>query len=433
MSKRRRVNRPLTGGLPAPELDSDPRWPSEPKAWYGERMCAGADIKPVKVVGVSAVGGGGKTAITRRLAESLGDAIALHFDDYDDSNIHPEDLHRWFRDGANYDAYETPVFTCHLQTLKAGRSVHHPIGGSVGPAGYVVADAPLGRAHSDSGRFIDLMVFIDTPLDVAMTRRVLRDIERETEWTADEALQRVKSELSGYEAGARPIYEHFQQRMRAGSDLIVNGTLSTDLLVEKIRSEMRSRWGDSVGTGWVRERVMDDDLAKFLRPLTPFAEQMVTWTTGTMRLECYLTDRPPPRRYVTSARAIVTDGDRVLVVYDPTGRHIMPGGRLEPGETPEDALRREMMEETGCSLASYRPIGILHYTHTEAVPEGWIFPHPDFLQIVYAGSLGEYHPELREEDEFVLGSEFMPIAEARRMPLNAGQQVFLDAALGECP
>ena len=51
-------------------------------------------------------------------------------------------------------------------------------GSAVGPASYVVADAPLGRAHSDSGRFIDLMVFIDTPLDIAMARRTLRDVER---------------------------------------------------------------------------------------------------------------------------------------------------------------------------------------------------------------------------------------------------------------
>ena len=201
-------------------------------------------MKPVKVIGISAVGGGGKTAVTRRLAEVLGDCVALHFDDYDDTNVHPDDLQRWFADGASYDVYETPVFTRHLQALKSGRSICHPIvGTAVGPASYVAADAPLGRAHSDSGRLIDLMVFIDTPLDVAMARRTLRDIERAMNCTADEALRHVKGELSGYEAQARPIYEHFQERIRAGSDLIVDGTLSIDLIVERIRCEVRSRWG----------------------------------------------------------------------------------------------------------------------------------------------------------------------------------------------
>ena len=169
----------------------------------------------VVIIGISAVTGGGKTAVTLRLTEVLEDAVALHFDDYDDTNVHPDDLQRWFADGADYDAYETPVFTGHLQALKAGRSIRYPIGDeTVAPGRYVVADAPLGRAHSDSGRFIDLMVFIDTPLDVALARRILRDIDRQAGRTTDEALQYVKDELSGYLAQARPLYEEFQERMQ---------------------------------------------------------------------------------------------------------------------------------------------------------------------------------------------------------------------------
>ena len=198
----------------------------------------------VRVVGITAVGGGGKTAVTRRLAGVLGDAVAIHFDDYDDTNVHPADLQRWFADGADYDAYETPLFTRHLQTLKAGHGISYPIGGTiVEPARYVVADAPLGRALSDSGRLIDLLVFIDTPLDVAMARRILRDIE-----LADEPVQHVIAELTGYETRARPIHEHFQERMRADSDLIIEGTLGIDLVVERIRSEVESRWAGRAGS-----------------------------------------------------------------------------------------------------------------------------------------------------------------------------------------
>ncbi len=174
---------------------------------------------------------------------------------------------------------------------------------------------------------------------------------------------------------------------------------------------------------------MDEDLAAFLAPMTAFAEEMVAWPTGAMRLACYLTESSPPRRYVTSARAVVTDGDRVLVVQDPTNEHIMPGGRLEPNETPEDALRREMLEETGWSLSSFRPIGILHFHHTNPAPEGWTYPYPDFLQIVYAGTPGEYHPEQKEVDGYELASEFVPVVEVRQLPLDAGQHVFLDTAI----
>ncbi len=195
----------------------------------------------VAVIGISAVSGGGKTAVARRLAEVLSDAVALHFDDYDDTNVHPADIQNWFAEGADNDAYELPVFTRHLETLKTGGSIRHPVGGAVlGPVRYVVADAPLGREHSASGRFIDLMVFIDTPLDIAMARRVLRDIDEASHSTTAGALERVKCDLYGYELRARPIYEHFQERMRAGADLIVDGTLRVDRIVDRICSEIES-------------------------------------------------------------------------------------------------------------------------------------------------------------------------------------------------
>ena len=200
-------------------------------------------MNSVVSIGISAVTGGGKTAVTKRLVEVLGDAVSLHFDDYDDTNVHPGDIQSWFAAGADYDAYRTPVFTGHLEALKAGKIITYPVGGAqLGPARYVVVDAPLGRAHSDSGRFIDLMVFIDTPLDVALARRLLRDIDPQSGWTADEAVRYAKEELTAYPVGARPIYEEFQERMQTTSDVIIEGTLSIGDIVEKIRVEIEARF-----------------------------------------------------------------------------------------------------------------------------------------------------------------------------------------------
>ena len=54
------------------------------------------------------------------------------------------------------------------------------------------------------------------------------------------------------------------------------------------------------------------------------------------------------RRMVLGARAALVDGDKVLLLrhtYMP-GWHF-PGGGVEPGETAEEAARREAEEETG--------------------------------------------------------------------------------------
>ncbi len=56
--------------------------------------------------------------------------------------------------------------------------------------------------------------------------------------------------------------------------------------------------------------------------------------------------------------ACVRDG-RILLVL--RGRapakdlYAFPGGRMEAGETPAAAMRRELMEETGLTALEYRP------------------------------------------------------------------------------
>ena len=63
-----------------------------------------------------------------------------------------------------------------------------------------------------------------------------------------------------------------------------------------------------------------------------------------------------------TACAIVEEGGRVLLArrrYEPfAGRWDLPGGFLEEGEHPLDAIRRELREETGLDVEPDRFVGV---------------------------------------------------------------------------
>ncbi len=66
-----------------------------------------------------------------------------------------------------------------------------------------------------------------------------------------------------------------------------------------------------------------------------------------------------PRRH-HSAGAVVLDGPRCLVIR--RGREwVLPKGHVEPGERPEEAARREVLEETGIEAEIGRRLGATRY------------------------------------------------------------------------
>ncbi len=173
---------------------------------------------------------------------------------------------------------------------------------------------------------------------------------------------------------------------------------------------------------------MDTALSAFLRGLTPAATETDQWGAMAFQVSGYLTTSAPPLEYVTSVRAVVTQGVHALVITSPDREHILPGGRREPGESLTETLRREALEETGWSLTSPRLLGFKHFHHLMSKPDGYPYPYPDFLQVVYTAVAEVYHPEQRIVDDYELSARFLPLAEVRALPLSPVQRMFLDAA-----
>ncbi len=96
------------------------------------------------------------------------------------------------------------------------------------------------------------------------------------------------------------------------------------------------------------------------------------------------------------------------------GQWAIPGGRLDPGETPHEAALRELHEEVGLELAPDRVLGLLDdyptrsgYCITPVVvwagAEADLVPNPDEVAKVYRVPLGELErpdvPQLRSIPE----------------------------------
>ncbi|MEJ7837352.1 MAG: NUDIX domain-containing protein [Thermomicrobiales bacterium] len=107
------------------------------------------------------------------------------------------------------------------------------------------------------------------------------------------------------------------------------------------------------------------ELDVFLSTHTAVASESALWRGGQIKftVSLFLTTDMPPDELVTSARCMIVAFDQVLVLTNPDGEHILPGGRRERRESIEDALVREVYEETGITVQSSEHIAISHYHH----------------------------------------------------------------------
>jgi len=100
---------------------------------------------------------------------------------------------------------------------------------------------------------------------------------------------------------------------------------------------------------------------------------------------------PPPSRPVVGVGAVVVRDGRVLMVKrgkEPLrGRWTLPGGTVELGETLEEAVVRELQEETGLSVTPRELLALFDRIHREAGRVAYHFVIADYLCDYVTGEL----------------------------------------------
>lgn len=109
---------------------------------------------------------------------------------------------------------------------------------------------------------------------------------------------------------------------------------------------------------------------------------------------------------LTVAAVVEHEGAYLLVEEHAMGQRVLtqPGGHIEADESPEQAMVREVLEETGCTVECETMIGVYLWIHPQT--------RQQFLRIVYAAKFISCDESLPLDDG-ILGRRWMTLEDLR--------------------
>lgn len=169
----------------------------------------------MKVIAIGALTAGGKTTVVNILKKKIVSSESLHFDDYEFEG-QVEDYYQWVKDGADYNKWNLKPLLADIIRLK-----------NAGICDYLFLDYPFAYCNDMIKQYIDLAIFIDTPLDVVLARGVLRDMKNSDG-------EDIRNWLKTYLEYSRIAFVQMQKDIRPSSDYIVDGMMDVENIVNKI-------------------------------------------------------------------------------------------------------------------------------------------------------------------------------------------------------
>ncbi|MDE7221010.1 MAG: hypothetical protein K2O45_15560 [Oscillospiraceae bacterium] len=169
----------------------------------------------MKVIAIAAVTAGGKTTTVNAVKSRLPNVRTLHFDDYVFEG-EVEDFHQWVLDGADYNVWDLAPLKEDILRIKKDENCD-----------YLILDYPFAYCNQQIREYIDVAVFIDTPLDIALARWILRDM-------GDASGEEIRNDLNGYLKYARAAFVQMQKDILPSSDHVIDGAADKETIVENV-------------------------------------------------------------------------------------------------------------------------------------------------------------------------------------------------------
>lgn len=188
-------------------------------------------IKPF-VISISGLSGSGKTAVTSALKARIAGAAVISIDDYGDRVYLDRDINDWSAESSDDEWHTEPIAADVERLLKESLD-------------YIILDYPFGYGNRLVGQYINLAVFIDVPLDVALARRIIRDYtsrEKNTNVADVEevSLAGLDKELRFYLSRSRSTYARMPEMQIPTSDLVIDGAKTPEEIADEILAHVKS-------------------------------------------------------------------------------------------------------------------------------------------------------------------------------------------------
>ena len=181
--------------------------------------------------------GSGKTTLSKALAKRL-DAVLIDHDRYYKNVLNPQNH--------NYDepkALDNRRLQNDLTLLKENKTAHLPIYDFAThtrqpqtevahPNRFIIVEGILILAIPEISILGDIKIYVDTPADIRLLRRIRRDtIERG---------RSIDSVLKQYEKTVRPMHEKYIEPSKSESSFIVNGCGTIKNIVEQVEEHVKT-------------------------------------------------------------------------------------------------------------------------------------------------------------------------------------------------
>ena len=118
----------------------------------------------------------------------------------------------------------------------------------------------------------------------------------------------------------------------------------------------------------------------------------MNWGQQPVRLTAWRSATVPEDAPITSVHLVGLFGARLLVVRDRKGIYGFPGGRLDPGESREQAMDREVYEEANAFVEpGYVLYAVIKIEYTQRLPSR-VYPNEYSYLAMYAGKIRSLDP-----------------------------------------